>query len=133
MKWLRSTTGQSYTFEGKTIPSYKNTPLQVQEAVYEKMQRSKVVASLIKTGAVIVLDKYTSANTDKDTARLQTLATENARLSDQVNELKDKAGKFDELKAEAEDALAAKDKEIAELKAQLEAKSKSKKEKNEEA
>ena len=136
MKWLKSTTDKQYVAYGKIIPSMSEAPLAVNDSLYEQITGMKVISSLIKTGGIIVLDKYEQNNATEDTKKLQQLHTENARLNDEIRKLKalkadeevaKKASQFDELKAEAEKALADKDAEIAELKAQLEAKKSKKK------
>lgn len=133
MKWLKSTTDKSYTAQGKVIPSANSAPLAVSDTVFESITSMKVIASLIKTGGIIVLDKYSDPQvSSKDQVKLQQLHTENAKLHEEIERLKAsqpkeedllKASQYDELKAEAEKALADKDTEIAELKAQLAKKS----------
>lgn len=129
-KWLRSTSNKAYTVEGKTIPPYSSAPLQVTETVYASIAGNKVIASLIKSGAIAVLSKYEddSSLANKDAARLRALTTENAKLADRIRELEasqpsedtaKKAEQFEALKAEAEQTIAAKDAEIEALKAQL--------------
>lgn len=130
MKWLKSTTDKSYTAQGKIIPSSNSAPLAVSDTVFESITSMKVIASLIKTGGIIVLDKYRDPQADSSEQRkLQQLQSENTRLADKVRELEaskpsteveEKAAKFDELKAEAEQALSAKDTEIDALKAEAE-------------
>ena len=129
MKWLKSTTDKSYTAQGKTIPASNSAPLAVSDTVFESITSMKVIASLIKTGGIIVLDKYNDPQVNSTEQRkLQQLQTENTQLVDKIRELEasqpsaevvEKAAKFDELKAEAEQAIAAKDTEIERLKADL--------------
>jgi len=129
MKWLKSTTDKSYTAQGKIIPPSNSAPLAVSDTVFEGITSMKVIASLIKTGGIIVLDKYSDPQADSSEQRkLQQLQSENTRLADKVRELEaskpsteveEKAAKFDELKAEAEQTIAAKDTEIEKLKAEL--------------
>jgi len=129
MKWLKSTTDKSYTAQGKIIPSSTSAPLAVSDTVFESITSMKVIASLIKTGGIIVLDKYSDPQVDsKDQRKLQQLQTENTRLVDKIRELEasqpsaevvEKAAQFDELKTEAEQTIAAKDAEIEKLKAEL--------------
>lgn len=128
MKWLKSTTDKSYTAQGKVIPPATHAPLAVSEDVYAKITGMAVIQSLIKTGGIIVLEKYTDP-TSVSNNKLAVLKEENTKLQAQVKALEAseaKAKKFDELKAEAEQAIAAKDAEIEALKAQLASKKASK-------
>lgn len=127
-KWLRSTSGKAYTIEGKTIPSYSSAPLQVTEDLYATILKNKVISSLIKNGGIAVLAKYEDDSQATSNSKLQALTTENAKLADRIRELEasqpsediaKKAEQFDALKTEAEQAISAKNAEIAELKAQL--------------
>lgn len=129
MKWLKSTTDKSYTAQGKIIPPSNSAPLAVSDTVFESITSMKVIASLIKTGGIIVLDKYSDPQADSsEQLKLQQLQSENTRLADKVRalessqpstEVAEKAAKFDELKAEAEQTIAAKDAEIERLRADL--------------
>ena len=131
MKWLKSTTDKSYTAQGKIIPPANSAPLAVNESVFEQITSMKVIASLIKTGGIIVLDKYSDPQANSsEQKKLQNLQLENTKLNDRIRELESqaqpdpeiekKAAQFDELKAEAEKTIADKDAEIEKLKAQLE-------------
>lgn len=128
MKWLKSTTDKSYTAQGKVIPPATQAPLAVTEDVYTKITGMAVIQSLIKTGGIIVLEKYTDP-TSTSNNRLAVLKEENTKLQARNKELEAaeaKAKKFDELKAEAEQTIAAKNAEIEALKAQLASKKSSK-------
>lgn len=103
-KWLQSNTNLNYTANGKLIGK---TPVQLSDAEYEKISKMPVIASLLKNGAIKVLDKYAPATTDASTAKLQALTEENARLADKVRQL-EAEGKGDEKSA----ALEAKVKEV---------------------
>lgn len=129
MKWLKSTTDKSYTAQGKTIPASNSAPLAVSDTVFESITSMKVISSLIKTGGIIVLDKYNDPQVDSsEQLKLQQLHVENARLAGELAKLKEaqpseevvqKAAQFDELKTEAEQTIAEKDAEIERLKAEL--------------
>lgn len=132
MKWLKSTTDKAYTIQGKTIPPANSAPLAVAETWYESIAKTPVIASLIKTGGIIVLDKYNAPEAGAANVKLSQLSEENTKLHARVRELEaekgdakktkelaKKAAQYDELKNEAEQALAAKDAEIERLKAQL--------------
>lgn len=130
MKWLRSTTQSTYTFEGKVIPNYHEAPLQVADSLYGSMVANKVIKSLIDNGGILVMDKYSApSDLSADSAKLAQLSTENARLADELRALKSastmseedkaKVAQYDALKAEAQQALSDKDKEIEALKAKL--------------
>lgn len=129
MKWLKSTTDKSYTAQGKIIPSSNAAPLAVSDSLYESIASMKVITSLIKTGGIIVLDKYNDPQvSSSEQFKLQQLQTENTKLNDRIRELEasqtptevaEKAARFDELKAEAEQTIASKDAEIEKLKTEL--------------
>lgn len=129
MKWLKSTTDKAYTAQGKIIPSSNSAPLAVSDSLYESIASMKVIASLIKTGGIIVLDKYSDPQvSSSEQLKLQQLQTENTKLNDRIRELEasqtpaevtEKAAQFDALKAEAEQTIATKDAEIERLKAEL--------------
>lgn len=122
MKWLRSTNNQTYTAEGKVIPSYESEPLQVTDDVYAKMLKMTVIKSLIDNGGIIVMSRYegSSAVKTSQTAKLQQLSTENARLNDRIRELEaqsvEDAATTKEVKA-AQKAQAEAEKKLAELQA----------------
>lgn len=129
MKWLKSTTDKSYTAQGQVIPPATHAPLAVSEDVYTKITGMAVIQSLIKTGGIIVLEKYTDP-TSVSNNKLAVLKEENTKLQAHIKALEadaEKAKQFDELKAEAEQAIADKDAEIESLKAQLAEAQKSKK------
>lgn len=92
MKWLKSTSSKAYTACGYTIPAMAHEPVAVNEDTYQQMMNMAVIKSLVKTGGIIVLDKYTAkANiSDAATQRLQTLTSENAHLADRNRELENK-------------------------------------------
>lgn len=129
MKWLKSTTDKSYTAQGKIIPPSNSAPLAVSDTVFESITSMKVIASLIKTGGIIVLDKYSDPQVNSsEQHKLQQLQLENTQLNDKIRKLEasqpstevvEKAAKFDELKTEAEQTIAAKDAEIERLRADL--------------
>lgn len=129
MKWLKSTTDKAYTAQGHTIPASTSAPVGLNESVYESITNMPVIKSLIATGGIIVLDRFTGTP-PKDAAaqKLQTLASENARLADRVREL-EKAGatdpkalsKAEKAKAVAEKAKEDTEKKLAELQAKYEA------------
>ena len=119
MKYLKSTTDKSYTAEGKIIPAISQSPLAVTEEVYNKITSMSVIKSLIKTGGILVLDKYSEpVSSDAATARLRTLTSENARLQKELKELKTTATESATVKQvkAAQKAQAAAEAELAELK-----------------
>ena len=126
MKWLRSTNNQTYTAEGKTIPSYTSEPLQVSDDVYAKMLKMTVIKSLINNGGIIVMSRYEGSDAVKtsQTAKLQQLSTENAKLNDRIRELEAKSiestTSAKEVKA-AQKAQATAEKKLAELQAKYDA------------
>lgn len=120
MKWLKSTNNKEYTACGKVIPAINKAPLAVSEAVYNDIMAMAVIKSLVKTGGIIILDKYTADNVSGDAAvqKLQALSTENARLSDRIRELESKseAPSKKEIK-DAEKRAVAAEKELEAMKA----------------
>lgn len=128
MKWLKSTTSKSYTALGKIIPANTSAPLAVDEATYSKIVEMAVIKSLVKTGQIIVLEKYTeepNKAADARDARIQLLASENERLADRVRELENAAPAEEpatnkEVKAAKAEAKKAND-ALAELQAQYDA------------
>lgn len=128
MKWLKSTTNKSYTAQGHTIPGVNSAPLAVDEATYSKITEMAVIKSLVKTGQIIVLEKYTeepNKAADARDARIQLLASENERLADRVRELENAAPAEEpatnkEVKAAKAEAKKAND-ALAELQAQYDA------------
>lgn len=126
MKWLRSTNNQTYTAEGKVIPSYTGEPLQVTDDVYAKMLKMTVIKSLINNGGIVVMSRYEGSDAVKtsQTAKLQQLSTENAKLNDRIRELEAQSGESTatakEVKA-AQKAQATAEKKLAELQAKYDA------------
>lgn len=119
MKWLKSTTSKAYTACGKIIPAMSNPPVAVNESDYQQMTSMAVIKSLIKTGGIIVLDKYTEHQniSDAATQRLQALTAENERLADNERALEARAtdaeqklaelqAKYAELETEANQKIA---------------------------
>lgn len=149
MKWLKSTTQKSWVVNvgGKQaiIPPCEtsdNKWLKVDDAEWIEISSTPVIASLLKAGGIMKLDEE-PAELKNSVPALQVtntqLEAENATLRARVTELetqlKDatsidiekikadavaaKQAEYDALKAEAEQALADKDKEIARLEKKL--------------
>lgn len=117
-KWLRSTSNLTYTAQGKVIPSYDKAPLMLSDSEFEKISKMPVIASLIANNGVIVLNKY-EAPADVRTAadtRMQALATENARLHEELAKAQVEPATTKEVKA-AKKAQADAEKKLAELEA----------------
>lgn len=116
MKYLKSTSTQTYTILGKVIPAHTQEPLEVSDAVYNKIANTKVIASLIRTGGIMVLNSYhkVSNDTTETTIKLQNLTLENAKMADKIRELEASAKSTKSAKA-AEKALAEKEAELAAL------------------
>ena len=89
MKWLKSTNDKEYVACGKIIPAVTKAPIGVPESDMKKLMDMAVIKSLIATGGIIVLDKYTDTKVSGDAAiqKLQVLSTENAKLADRIREL----------------------------------------------
>ena len=58
MKWLRSTSQQTYTVMGRVIPAYNAAPLALADSVFDEVTSVKVIQSLIKNGCIMVMDNY---------------------------------------------------------------------------
>ena len=116
MKWLRSTTQNTYTVEGRIIPAFTAAPLAVSDAVYDKIISSSVIKSLIRNGCIIVMESYTDPNSAGASANTITeLRAENTTLRSDLAAVKDER---DRLLKDSGD-IEAKNAEIAELKKQL--------------
>lgn len=141
-KWLKSTTQKTYLFEGNKIPAAvtkDNEYLQLSDGAYTDLVKNKVVASLLKAGAIFVTDKAPSspnAQVNSLSSKNAQLILENTKLQEQLAEAQKKlesasTGSDEETvkaavaaqKAEDEAAVQKivdeKDARIAELEAQL--------------
>jgi predicted RNase H-like nuclease (RuvC/YqgF family) len=149
MRYLKSTTQKSYMLNGKKIPqcvTKDNEWLTLNDSAYAEFAKVSVVASLIKSGAIIVTDKepttptkqvsqLTQANA-KQAMEITTLHEEIAELKKQlagsansaeVDSLKvalekqreEDLAEIKQLQADKDAVIADKDTEIAELKKQL--------------
>ena len=120
MKWLKSTTSKSYTAEGKTIPAMNQTPLAVSDELFDRIAKMAVIKSLIKTGGIIVLDKYTEAGVSSDAKleKIRTLSTENENLRAKVAQLEAAAKEPSTETSEAEIKLAELEAKYAQLEAE---------------
>lgn len=121
-KWLQSTTGLSYTVKGKVVGK---EPIQLTDAEVEAVTKTPVIASLIKNGAIKVLDKYdTPSPVGADTIKLRALTEENAKLADEIRSLKaaNNTAELEKQLAEAKEAEAAANARFEELKTEAEAK-----------
>lgn len=109
-KWLQSTTGLSYTVKGKVVGK---EPVQLADAEVDAVIKTPVIASLIKNGAIKVLDKYDApSDAGADTVKLRALTEENAKLADEIRALKAASNDDD-------DELEAANAKIADLEKQL--------------
>nr|DAQ07677.1 MAG TPA: hypothetical protein [Caudoviricetes sp.] len=145
MKYLKSTTQKAYTVKGYTIPKCitpKNDYLILNDSEYSEIEKIPVIKSLIKAGGIFISDKEPSDSIKS----IENLETTNAQLIARATELEAKLKELErrreageivniakikedaqaEIKAQAiqelqekQNALAAAQKEIEELKAQL--------------
>lgn len=142
MKYLKSTTQKSYMLNGRKVPqcvTKDNEWLTLNDAAYAEFSKVSVVASLIKSGAIIVTDKEPTTPT-KQVSQLTQVNAQQAmqitELHEQVASLKKQlegttnSAEVDSLKAalekqreedlaEIKQLQADKDAEIADLKKQL--------------
>ena len=151
MRYLKSTTQKSYMLNGKKIPqcvTKDNEWLTLNDAAYADFSKVSVVASLIKSGAIIVTDKEPTTPT-KQVSQLTQVNAQQAmqitELHEQVASLKkqlegttnsaevdslkaalekqreEDLAEIKQLQADKDAVIADKDTEIAELKKQLSA------------
>ena len=142
MRYLKSTTQKSYMLNGKKIPqcvTKDNEWLTLNDSAYAEFVKVSVVASLIKSGAIIVTDKEPTTPT-KQVSQLTQVnaqqAMEITTLHEEIADLKKQlagsanSAEVDSLKAalekqraddlaEIKQLQADKDAEIAKLKKQL--------------
>ena len=142
MRYLKSTTQKSYMLNGKKIPqcvTKDNEWLTLNDTAYAEFTKVSVVASLIKSGAIIVTDKEPTTPT-KQVSQLTQVnaqqAMEITTLHEEIAGLKKQlagsanSAEVDSLKAalekqraddlaEIKQLQADKDAEIAKLKKQL--------------
>lgn len=142
MRYLKSTTQKSYMLNGKKIPqcvTKDNEWLALNDSAYAEFSKVSVVASLIKSGAIIVTDKEPTTPTKQvsqltqvnaqQAMEITTLHEEIAGLKKQLADSANSA-EVDTLKAalekqraddlaEIKQLQADKDAEIAKLKKQL--------------
>ena len=142
MRYLKSTTQKSYMLNGKKIPqcvTKDNEWLTLNDSAYAEFAKVSVVASLIKSGAIIVTDKEPTTPT-KQVSQLTQVnaqqAMEITTLHEEIADLKKQlagsanSAEVDSLKAalekqraddlaEIKQLQADKDAEIAKLKKQL--------------
>lgn len=142
MKYLKSTTQKSYIFDNKVIPqcvTKDNLSLALTDEAFIKLQKdNKVIASLIKAGAIIVMDTEPQSPSKANAAltnRVAQLTLEKTKLEEELKQLRGSQGVNTEVEAlkaqlakqveddtaEIKQLQADKDAEIANLKAQLEA------------
>ena len=124
MKYIKSTTQKSYVVMGKVIPpcvTPRNQTLALNDSEWFQVSSQPVIAALIKSGDLLVLDEDPNVKEDIG-ARNQVaeLMAKNQQLEDKIHQLEEAASgtqedwkqKYDQLKAEALE-------EIASLKQQL--------------
>lgn len=124
MKYIKSTTQKSYVVIGKVIPpcvTPRNQTLALNDSEWFQVSSQPVIAALIKSGDLLVLDEDPNVKEDIG-ARNQVaeLMAKNQQLEDQIRQLTEASSdsqddwkqKYDQLKTEAL-------KEIADLKQQL--------------
>ena len=125
MKWLKSTTDKAYTAQGVVIPPSSKAPLAVNEEAYKKITSMPVIKSLINSGGLLVLQKYTAVpSVDAQTRTLQTLQAENSKLADRIRELEAKTPEStanNEAVEAAQKAQSDAEAKLAELQAKYEA------------
>lgn len=114
MKYLKSTTQKSYMLNGHKIPqcvTKDNEWLTLNDAAYSDFSKVSVVASLIKSGAIIVTDKEPTT----PTKQVSQLTQVNAQQAMQITELHEQVA---DLKKQLEGA--SNSAEVESLKAALE-------------
>ena len=140
MKWLRSTSKNTYTVAGRIIPAFNCAPLVVTDSVYDEIRKQLVIQSLIRNGCILVMDSYQSPEEILNSSNtLTTLKAENSTLKSDLEAVKaerdrllDEAGKSadtSDLQKQLDESKA----EVADLKKQLKEQKKLYKELKEEA
>lgn len=97
MKYIKSTTQKSYTVNGKVIPACVtpgNKTLEVDDSEWFQISTQPVIASLIKSGDLLVLDE--DPNVKEDTAarnQVAELTAKNTELEEKIRLLETQASR----------------------------------------
>lgn len=91
MKYLKSTSQKAYTVNGKVIPACVtpgNKTLEVDDSEWFQISTQPVIASLIKSGDILVMDEDPNVREDID-ARNQVaeLKAQNTELTERIKQL----------------------------------------------
>ena len=91
MKYLKSTSQKAYTVNGKVIPACitpGNKTLEVDDSEWFQISTQPVIASLIKSGDILVMDEDPNVREDID-ARNQVaeLKAQNTELTERIKQL----------------------------------------------
>ena len=129
MKYLKSTTQKAYTVGGKTIPpcvTPRNETLALNDSEWFQVSSQPVIAALIKSGDLLVLDEDPNVREDTEVKnQLAELKVQNTQLAQEKQALERQlaaaqgASTSDEWKQKYEQLEAEALKEIASLKRQL--------------
>lgn len=128
MKYLKSTSQKAYTVNGKVIPvcvTPGNKTLEVDDSEWFQISTQPVIASLIKSGDILVMDEDPNVREDID-ARNQVaeLKAQNTELTERIKQLEQQGQQGDrkaakmanaDLKAANSDLTAENEKLKAEL------------------
>lgn len=113
MKYVKSTTQKSYVVQGKVIPpcvTSRNQTLAVEDSEWFQISSQPVIAALIHSGDLLVLDEDPNVKEDTEArSQLAELKAQNTALEEELKQLKGAAStdstdwkkKFEELQKEA--------------------------------
>lgn len=113
MKYVKSTTQKSYVVQGKVIPpcvTARNQTLAVEDSEWFQISSQPVIAALIHSGDLLVLDEDPNVKEDTEArSQLAELRAQNTALEEELKQLKGAASadstdwkkKFEELQKEA--------------------------------
>lgn len=133
MKYIKSTTQKSYVVQGKIIPpciTPRNQTLAVDDSEWYQISTQPVIAALIHSGDLLVLDEDPNVREDKEARdQVAVLKAQNTALEEELRQLKgssptdtvDWKKKYEELQKEAVTELQKLKEENDQLKAGKEA------------
>lgn len=92
MKYIKSTTQKSYVIQGKIIPpcvTPRNQTLAVDDSEWYQISTQPVIAALINSGDLLVLDEDPNVREDKEARdQVAVLKAQNTALEEELRKLK---------------------------------------------
>ena len=96
MKYVKSTTQKSYVVQGKVIPpcvTARNQTLAVEDSEWFQISSQPVIAALIHSGDLLVLDEDPNVKEDTEArSQLAELTAKNTELEEKIKLLESQAG-----------------------------------------